>query len=80
MAQPFDCFCGAPSCRGRISGAKDMSNTQLEGLWLNGHVRDLKEQQQTAPTANGAKVANGVRQGPTSRELSGEMGGDTVAT
>lgn len=57
-----------------------MSNTQLEGLWLNGHVRDLKEQQQTAPTANGAKVANGVRQGPTSRELSGEMGGDTVAT
>ncbi|KAK1983540.1 hypothetical protein LZ30DRAFT_687585 [Colletotrichum cereale] len=43
MAQPFDCFCGTPSCRGTIGGARDMPRAQLEGLWLNGHVRELLE-------------------------------------
>lgn len=53
MAQPFSCFCGTPSCRGRISGARNMSHDQLAGLWLNGHIWDLlaeadaqKQQQQ----------------------------------
>jgi len=44
MAQPFDCFCGTPSCRGTIAGARDMPRAQLEGLWLNGHIRELLEE------------------------------------
>ena len=138
MAQPFNCLCGAPSCRGVISGAKDMSPDQLEGAWLNGHIHqllDLHNQKKqarlnssidsTAQTLQDAltqaekvveaarlalrtyaagqqqqggaskSVNGGVkdafvtsqpinqpeglnRHGPTSRELSGEMGGDTV--
>ncbi|KAH8907082.1 hypothetical protein BR93DRAFT_927937 [Coniochaeta sp. PMI_546] len=139
MSQAFDCLCGTPSCRGRISGAKDMTDAQLEGLWINGHIRELLEEQKTkAASANGtaaddstaqalkdalqhaekvviaARAAlssyvqtagsgyglgytngsaaqfgvdglsktgstNGSqRRGPTSRELSGEMGGDTI--
>lgn len=46
MAQPFDCFCGAPTCRGRISGARDMTLEQLSGLWLNRHIRDLLEERE----------------------------------
>ena len=143
MAQPFDCLCGTPTCRGRIAGARDMTSTQLDGLWLNGHIRELLEEREnpkknqktnghhhqqqnghttTAATsadqtvlalrdalahaekvvdaarlalvsyveayghnANGngagpvsARASSGAqRRGPTSRELSGEMGGDT---
>jgi len=153
MAQPFDCLCGTPTCRGRIAGARDMTATQLDGLWLNGHIRELLEEREnpkrsqkanghdhqnghtTATTAsadqtvlalrdalahaekvvdaarlalvsyveavqlangpspayshNGSGNGNGAgpgsaqassgaqRRGPTSRELSGEMGGDT---
>jgi hypothetical protein len=114
MAQPFDCFCGSATCRGQIAGAKDMTPEQLEGLWLNGHIRELRDEQRQRqlgargmngeaggdPTARalrdalahaekvveaaraallgyvGASAA--ARRGPTSRELSGEMGGDTV--
>ena len=141
MAQPFDCLCGPPTCRGTISGARDMSAKQLEGIWLNGHIRELLDEQQqqqngrehqsvvvggdaSDPTAralrdaltqaekvveaarlalrtyveaggaatnggsngyHGAALNGGVskapglnRRGPTSRELSGEMSGDTV--
>ncbi|KAG9499103.1 hypothetical protein J7337_009916 [Fusarium musae] len=125
MAQPFDCLCGTPSCRGRISGARDMTQAQLDGIWLNGHIIQLRAEQLARsedPTAtalrdavvhaekvlesarlalrsytsnahaqngNGtypSKYANGTlgkaaaleHRGPTSRELSGEMGGDTV--
>ena len=46
MAQPFDCLCGAPTCRGRIAGARDMSLKQLEGLWLNRHIHDLLEERE----------------------------------
>lgn len=97
MAQPFDCFCGAPVCRGIISGASDMSPAQLSGTWINGHIRDLKDEQLRgrqggvnggaegdAAAAAEAIRGKGVgfasvagRSGPTSRELSGEMGGDT---
>ncbi|KAF9878964.1 galactose-proton symport [Colletotrichum karsti] len=48
MAQPFDCFCGTPSCRGRIAGARDMPRSQLEGLWLNGHIRELLDEERNA--------------------------------
>jgi hypothetical protein len=139
MSQAFDCLCGTPSCRGRISGAKDMTDAQLEGLWINGHIRELREEQKAKsasvdggavndPTTQALKDAlqqaekvviaaraalssyaltagnwqnqgytnrspaqfgvdglsktgstNGAqRRGPTSRELSGEMGGDTI--
>lgn len=136
MAQPFDCFCGSAACRGKIAGAKDMAPKQLEGLWLNGHIRELKNEQAREeaeagghaveknghrgnlpdgvggaddPTARalrealghaekvvdaaraallgyvgasspstGSLTAAAARRGPTSRELSGEMGGDTV--
>ncbi|KAK2604592.1 hypothetical protein N8I77_007506 [Diaporthe amygdali] len=91
MAQPFDCFCGSAACRGKIAGAKDMAPKQLEGLWLNGHIRELKDEQareEAAPAAlpgyvgassasTGSLTAAAARRGPTSRELSGEMGGDT---
>lgn len=127
MAQPFDCFCGSAACRGKIAGAKDMAPKQLEGLWLNGHIHELKDEQARGeagakghaipenghcgnlllpagvggaddPTARALRDALGhaekvveaaraallgyagaaARRGPTSRELSGEMGGDTV--
>lgn len=142
MAQSFDCLCGSQTCRGRISGAKDMSLEQLKGLWLNGHIRELLEDKAAGRgrlSENGnssvghgqvvtgdltaqalkdalkhaeqvvasAKLAlrsyvesnhgsyrfqndhrsasvdldldgSHTRQGPTSRELSGEMGGDTT--
>lgn len=132
MAQPFTCLCGHQSCRGTISGAKDMTARQLEGTWLNGHIRELLEEQasntstaedpttralqdalvqaekvveaarlavrtyassssqkndaaKTIAKTNGFATAQDVgfaealnRRGPTSRELSGEMGGDTV--
>ncbi|KAK3899932.1 hypothetical protein C8A05DRAFT_46113 [Staphylotrichum tortipilum] len=123
MAQPFDCLCGKPTCRGRIAGARDMAPAQLDGLWLNRHIRELLEEKNTPPkkaAANGTTNGNGNhaatndqtvialrnalshaekvvdaarlalvsyyeatsadggrRRGPTSRELSGEMGGDT---
>ncbi|KAM0323034.1 hypothetical protein ACHAQA_009133 [Verticillium albo-atrum] len=129
MAQPFDCFCGAPTCRGTISGARDMTDAQLDGLWLNGHIRELLEERRSAGAGvqagedataralreavaqaekgveaaraalrsyteahgsrngvKGVKSVNGDsgfpagagRRGASSRELAGEMGGDTV--
>ncbi|KFH43455.1 Histone-lysine N-methyltransferase-like protein [Hapsidospora chrysogenum ATCC 11550] len=140
MAQPFQCHCATPLCRGTISGARDMTPSQLEGYFLNAHIRSLieerdnqqqqqqqqQQQGQSDPTAlalqnvlrsaeksldsaraalqtylggvdgaagttttakakangagdNKASMGNGVgtRSGPTSRELSGEMDGDT---
>ncbi|KAG6002534.1 hypothetical protein E4U21_002994 [Claviceps maximensis] len=145
MAQPFKCLCNHASCRGTISGAKDMDPSQLQGTWLNPHIRKLLEQQEQhagtiSPSAiedatskalhdslrqaekalEAARLAvhlydssrrepglgttvvgkmNGFaakrdlvsaftstegdslnRRGPTSRELGGEMGGDTKQT
>ncbi|KKA26639.1 hypothetical protein TD95_002641 [Thielaviopsis punctulata] len=105
MAQSFDCFCQAPSCRGRISGAKDMHKDQLKGIFINGHIRAMLEEQEAKATGTtitpnhppavscydtGSDITsfsstdgyspenNRARNGPTSRELAGEMGGDTV--
>jgi hypothetical protein len=47
MAQPFDCMCQSASCRGTITGARGMDPLQLEGYWLNGHIRQLLEGQAT---------------------------------
>ncbi|KAM3555798.1 hypothetical protein MY1884_005397 [Beauveria asiatica] len=128
MAQPFQCLCGTPTCRGTIDGAKKMTSAQLDGLWLAKHIRELRAEQASSsllatpafssdPTAYALQQAidqaekvveaarsallsytstatgsskflsnsaddvkgNGAgrRVGPTSRELSGEMGGDT---
>ena len=108
MAQTFRCTCGSPACKGLIGGAKDMTPTQLAGVWLNGYIREMLEERD-ATRANGAAMLNGTygrngygakmngaavvssagggnadaevragRSGPTSRELSGEMGGDTT--
>lgn len=114
MAQGFSCFCGAPTCRGVILGAKNMSARALEGMWLNPHIRHLLEERdgvanggrdevadalrasveqakkmldvakkamdKYAPVNGGADVKKEVgkmRSGLGSREMSGEMGGDT---
>lgn len=88
MAQPFDCFCGAPTCRGRIDGAGNMTAKQLEGVWLNGYIREMLAEKEANGQAHAhAAQVNGVEgkkkivrdRGVTSRELSGEMGGDTTA-
>ncbi|KAG6064984.1 hypothetical protein E4U32_007860 [Claviceps aff. humidiphila group G2b] len=105
MAQPFTCLCNRPSCRGTISGAKDMKPSQLKGLWLSPHIRLLLENPQQGETSISSTASkyldealkperdNGRRsigvggevngfgageRGPTSRELSREMGGDTI--
>lgn len=59
MAQPFDCLCGAPTCRGRITGARHMTDDQLAGLWLNGHIHELLEERRaaTAVRKNGSVAA-----------------------
>ncbi|KAJ0292430.1 hypothetical protein CBS470a_002735 [Colletotrichum nupharicola] len=61
MAQPFDCFCGTPSCRGRIAGARDMPRAQLEGLWLNGHIRELLDERDSGRSGNDDPTAQALR-------------------
>ncbi|KAM0251738.1 hypothetical protein ACHAQJ_008013 [Trichoderma viride] len=83
MAQPFNCFCGKPTCKKVISGAKDMPSQQLQGLWLNDHIHELLEEQEKKINGADSHIGtNGLgllRRGVTSREMSGEMGGDTIA-
>ena len=57
MAQPFDCLCGAPTCRRQVGGAKHMADAQLQGVWLNGHIHELLRER---------KAAAGNRDGPLS--------------
>lgn len=53
MAQAFDCICSTAHCRGKISGARDMTPQQLEGVWLNGFIREmLLERDQNAGMTN----------------------------
>ncbi|EGO56251.1 hypothetical protein NEUTE1DRAFT_64645 [Neurospora tetrasperma FGSC 2508] len=58
MAQPFDCLCAKPTCRGRISGARDMTDAQLSGAWLNGHIRDLLEEQRGSSSSSSLNGSN----------------------
>ena len=56
MAQPFDCLCGTETCRGRISGAGDMTAEQLSGLFLNKHIHELLEERALS-NGNGHKAS-----------------------
>lgn len=73
MARPFDCLCGKPTCRGRISGAKHMTAAQLEGVWLNGHIRKLLDER-----ARGAP-AEGLENGYSEPEPAVAVAGDPTA-
>lgn len=67
MAQPFTCFCGTPSCRGLISGARNMTQDQLAGLWLNGHIWELlneQKQQKQKQDLKTARPENGASSSP----------------
>ena len=68
MAQPFTCLCGTPSCRGTIAGARDMPASQLEGLWINAHIRELIEKRDS-PATNGVNGTNGVPEDKTAEAL-----------
>ncbi|UKZ46773.1 hypothetical protein TrVGV298_000983 [Trichoderma virens] len=71
-----------PTCKKIITGAKDMPSQLLDGLWLNDHIHELLDEQELLQH-HGSLAENGglglLRRGITSRELSGEMGGDTIA-
>ncbi|KAE9375805.1 putative galactose-proton symport [Stipitochalara longipes BDJ] len=60
MAQGFSCFCGAETCRGYISGAKNMKPEQLEGVWLNAHIRVLLEERDAAQLPENGSAASAV--------------------
>ncbi|KAH6997172.1 hypothetical protein EDB80DRAFT_727202 [Ilyonectria destructans] len=60
MAQPFDCLCNTPTCRGRIAGARDMTDTQLDGTWLNGHIIQLRAEQRRASDPTAAALEDAV--------------------
>ncbi|KAH8847666.1 hypothetical protein MCOR27_008322 [Pyricularia oryzae] len=64
MAQPFACLCGAATCRGTISGAEAMSTCDLEGVWLNGFIREMLEERDAAAAykakGNGNVDGNGT--------------------
>ena len=55
MAQGFSCFCDAPTCRGVIRGAKNMSARDLEGMWLNPHIRHMLEERDNVGNENGGR-------------------------
>ena len=46
MAQPFNCNCGAATCKKWVAGAKDMGRAKLQGLFLNDHIKDLLSEQE----------------------------------
>lgn len=92
MDQAFDCLCGMKTCLGRISGAKDMSAAQLRGYYLNNYIKEMIAERESGAMGNGKvngfstgsvkHIESGIgnaRQGVTSREMSGEMGGDTIS-
>ena len=41
MQQPFDCNCGASTCLGSVTGAKDLDEDTLSRYWLNPHIEQL---------------------------------------
>jgi hypothetical protein len=72
MAQGFSCFCGAEACRGYISGAKNMSAEQLEGFWLNAHIRALLEERDVG-------AAQLAKSGTMITRVGAVLGNDTEA-
>jgi len=81
MAQPFDCLCGKETCRGRISGARDMTSKQLGNAHLNVHIRQLLAEKYAAGTDVTVPDSNGVAQKNGYLALNGEKasGNDAVA-
>ncbi|KND00976.1 uncharacterized protein SPPG_04074 [Spizellomyces punctatus DAOM BR117] len=45
MSQPFDCWCGAPQCIKRVSGAKNLPAEALKCQFINKHIRSLLDRQ-----------------------------------
>jgi hypothetical protein len=41
----------SPVCRGSISGAKDMTDDELNGLWLADWIKELKAEQKAQQVA-----------------------------
>lgn len=68
MAQPFTCLCGTPSCRGTITGARDMPASQLEGMWINAHILELIEKRDN-PAANGVNGSSAAPGDKTAEAL-----------
>lgn len=62
MDQGFSCFCGTGSCLGYIGGAKHMTPGQLEGRWLNAHIRELLEERDSF-SITGSLPGNGIANG-----------------
>ncbi|GAA94823.1 uncharacterized protein L969DRAFT_97214 [Mixia osmundae IAM 14324] len=58
MAQPFDCICGTSKCLGRIQGARYIPMNTLTRDFINEHILELKQEQQTAEQ-NNVKPTNG---------------------
>ncbi|KAI5862394.1 hypothetical protein GGS23DRAFT_98465 [Durotheca rogersii] len=79
MAQPFDCLCNKPSCRGRIAGARDMTPAQLNGVWLNGHIHELLEERDGRRKALGDKPGSINGTGPPVVDHSDGTADDGVA-
>lgn len=76
MAQGFDCFCGAETCKGFISGAKQMEKKDLEGVWLNSHIRGLLDEQD-----GGVKSEkNGKSRVPVQEQKNGSLQPDATET
>lgn len=50
MDQPFQCNCGAGEgvCKGVIDGAKKMDRKDLEGYWLNDHIKELLQERDSS--------------------------------
>ena len=81
MAQPFDCLCRRPTCRGRISGARDMTPEQLDGIWLNAHIRELLEERDSAAAAapSSTKTNGAAPNGTKNHGAAPENGVDQTA-
>ncbi|KAI9811301.1 MAG: hypothetical protein M1832_000915 [Thelocarpon impressellum] len=59
MTQPFDCTCGAANCKGWIEGAGRMKLEDLEGYWLNRHIREMLAERRASDGRNGSGMGNG---------------------
>lgn len=59
MDQGFNCFCGSENCLGYIGGAKHMTPAQLEGRWINAHIRELLEDRENSTKNDSSFITHG---------------------
>jgi len=78
MAQPFDCLCGTPACRGRIAGARDMTPEQLGNAHLNVHIRQLLAEKYMAESAIATPFKNGAGDGTVQKNGYLSLNGENV--